>query len=430
MSSPALGEEQRAPSFSLLASATESFWTTVVLAASGAIAAGFSLILPRVLGPEEYGLFSNVQAVVLFALGFVTLGVADAVPRLVGPGGTGSSTPWTGIVTRVSSRVILPVAGVVAATAGYWYGWPLHVTLCALALLASTGVATLAGGIVRAETSPVLGLLLAQSWRFFSLPVVALVCWFPVRFTAYGALVALALAGVAGAVVGGGAVLRFGGGKVIPPEIARKLRTESRSFVGINASLALLGYLDQLIIPAALGLTALGQYAVTWWLVGTPFLLIQGGTGYALLPRLRRATDEGVISRTLRVQQAWLVGVSCLIAVAAATLLPRLLRSFYGDLYEVSAGLILAMVLCGLLRIAYAIPSSIVGAWGDAAALARLNRWGWPAAGVAAVCAWIGGATLGLTGVALGMAAGLAVRLAIAALLAREIRRARVREGR
>src|SRR5690606_34348173 len=85
----------------------------------------------------------------------------------------------------------------------------------------------------------------------------------------------------------------------------------------------------------------------------------------------------------------------------------------------ISGWTIAAIALGGWFRAAYALPSSVIGAWGDEQELAQLNRIGWAAAGLAVPCTWLGAVYGGLTGVAVGVAVGLGARMVAASVLAR-----------
>lgn len=400
--------------------AARPFWTIVALAVGGAAAALLNVVLARSLDPEHYGLVGNVQSVAMFALGFVTLGQADAVQRVLTPGQDPDSVPWGAIVNDVGFRTVLPVAVLVAVAAGLWYGWSTSVVLCALALLVGNGLAMMAGNAVRAAASPAVGQWIVQAGRIVSLAAVA-----PAASVLNGdlstthVLVIMAAAALVSAGLGLAAVHRPRHSYAIPDPLRRTLRREARTFVGINASLALLSYLDHLVVPAVLGTAAFGRYAAAWWLVGAPLLLLQAGIGFSLLPHLRRAGDAQTARHALVIQGSLLLAASTLTAVAAGALVAPFLDRLLGYDYVISGWTIAAIAICGWLRATYALPASIVGAWGDQRDLARLNRMGWAAAGLAIPCTCLGAVYGGLTGVAVGVAIGLGARMAAASVLAR-----------
>lgn len=400
--------------------AAQPFWTITALAVGGLAAALLNVILARNLSPDRYGLVSNVQSVAMFALGFVTLGKADAVQRILVPGQDPATVPWGAVVNDVAIRNVLPMAAVVALAAGLWYRWPPSAVLCAAGLLAGTGVATMAGNAIRAADSPAVGQWIVQAWRIVSLAAVgAAVIVLNGRMSTAHVLVILAVTALGAAGLGLAAVYRPHYPQAIPNTTRRALRSEGRTFVGINASLALLSYLDQLIVPAVLGMAAFGRYAAAWWIIGAPLLLLQAGIGFTLQPQLRRAADTRVARHALVVQGSLLLATSALTAVAAGGLAPLFLDRALGHDYVISGWTIAAIALGGWFRAAYALPSSVIGAWGDEQELAQLNRIGWAVAGLAVPCTWLGAVYGGLTGVAVGVAVGLGARMVAASVLAR-----------
>jgi len=390
-----------------------------VLSLGGAAVAGFNVLVARQLSPEQFGLLNLVQAVAFFGASFVSLGSSQAAPRLVSGEDTVSSVAWWDALKRVFWRAIVPTSIIGGIAAGLWYDWSLSVTAVVITLLAALGTATLGGNLLRSAARPIIGQFIVQFWRLaMAVAILLLLLLKSEAVTLESTLVLFIAMGGLALTVTVTSVRALGSHGPIDEAQWSGLRRDSRQFLWITLSLALLNYADRLVIPSVLTLEALAQYSAIWWLVGMPFKLFHSGIGFTLLPRLRRFAEPREARHLLYTHIAFV----CLIAISACVsmyfLTPWLVDILYEGKYSAPRGLVAAMLFLAVLLISYAIPSSMVGAWGDRRSLASLNMFGWPAAALALAGAWLGGNTWGLIGVVIGTSLGLALRLTGAILIA------------
>lgn len=377
--------------------------TAVILGLSGAGLAGANLILAGVLPTTEYAVFTLAIALGNLGYSLAPVGIDGVVTRRLLAAG-----PW--LLRRVV-HVSLLVALLVAVVGLLVYDLSLELAAMILVASAAGGAMTVAGAKLQSERRFGLSLALLQSPNIVLL-VAALMAvvgrvthaWPPVLISSAGLVVA--------AVYGWRVLLSEQAAK--PHDTAGFSWHEAFSFAGMNASGLLLLYMERLIIPRVLDLTALALYGVLGAIAGSLFRVLQMGVGYTLLPRLR-AADTVSERRHLMVYEAKLVGAIVLLgSVLIWFLTPPVEHLFLADKYHLPGALVLAAIVSGVAKIANAFTKSAASALADARELALVNALGWAAGAVALVAAFAG-ARWGLAGVLYGVSLGWFLR-AIAAL--------------
>jgi O-antigen/teichoic acid export membrane protein len=387
----------------------------------GAAAAGATnLLLAKFLSPSDFGLFALVQALVMFGAGFVALGAGDAVQRIVCT--TEQQTeriPWAAILYRITLRWICPTSLFVTMIAAVIYEWSSGIVLAAGGTMVALGSVQLAANILRAADHVLLGQLIMQLWRILLLMFVGAALVTGAILTAERVLMMLLIAGVLALTVAAWSVVIPSVRAPISPQLWQNIVGDARPFLGIGVSIAAFGYVDQMLIPLILSIDELGQYAVLWWIVGTPFVILQVGVGFALLPKIRRAGSEAEVRRTVNVYTRFAVLGTITAGALAVICTPVFVELLYSNKYATPVGLLGWLIALGSLRVLYAIPSSVLGARGDRSALQKLNRWGWISLISTAFSAWPLGTVWGTSGIAAALALGFGIRFAIAAHEAR-----------
>lgn len=393
--------------------AARQLWTSPALrvaavhAASGAAFALGNLLLARVLAPAEYGSFSLVVALLNVTVGLAPLGADGAVNRR-------TIDPGFRLFRRVAVSSVL-VGGVTAAIARWIY------PSLDRALLPLLWVAIAFGGL------NVVSAALFQSLHRFRVSLVLLqtvnlaVATAAVVTAATGlrrADVAVAFIGVAflfSAAYGWGRLRRQ---HRVPRERRdRYLWGESLSFVGLQASAALLSQLERLVAGRALGLAELATYSVLAAIGTSPFRMLRMGIGYTLLPRLRAAASARDRRRLVRRELITVASVVAVGSVAVWFLTPVLLDVIVPGKYVIPGVLLFAAIVTGVLKAGEAFPRGVVNALASPRELAWLNGVGWVAiaSGVAAA-AWA--ARWGLTGIVYGAGVGWIIRMSVSSVIA------------
>lgn len=372
--------------------------SVVVYGASGLGFAGANLILARVLPTAEYALFTLVIALVNLSFALAPGGVDGMVNRRHLEAGPSllRRTLGAGLVTGLIFLLI--------AASVYHLSAPL--LLVVFAATVGGGAMAVAGAQFQSEQRFGISLALTQSPNL-TLMVAALVvvvtgvneAQLPLAISALG----FVLAGV------------FGWWVLFRERAAKPHREtsfpwgEALSFAGLNAAGLVLVQLDRLIIPQVLPLHDLATYGVLAAIAGSLFRVLQMGTAYTLIPRLRAAASV-VERRRLIAHEAKLVSA---IVVAGSVVIwfvtPLVERYFLAGKYHLGGALLFAALFSGVAKVMNAFTKSTVTALATASELSIVNLFGWISVAVAVVAAILG-ARWGLTGVIYGVGLGWLMR--------------------
>lgn len=196
-----------------------------------------------------------------------------------------------------------------------------------------------------------------------------------------------------------------------PPPLKTFLR-ESIAGFGILLATQVLWQLERLVIPRTLSMEDLATFAVVAAIAGSPFRMLQIGVGHTLLPGLRACRTRQDISRLMRHEGGIVFGAAAASIVAVFIVTPFIADHFLAGRYDISMGLLIAVVVTGLVKVINGFVSAIVQALGSTAALAKFNVLTWIGLVAGAACAIYGG-RYGITGVVYGVGiAWLAMSLA------------------
>ena len=372
--------------------------SVVIYGASGLGFAGANLILARVLPTAEYALFTLVIALVNLSFALAPGGVDGMVNRRhleAGPSVL-KRTLAAGLVTGLIFLLI----------AGFVYHLSVSMLLVVFAATLGGGAMTVAGAQFQSEQRFGISLALTQSPNL-TLMVAALVVVVMGIKEARLPLAISALGFVLAGVIGWWVLFRERAAK--PYRETGFPWGEALSFAGLNATGLLLVQLDRLIIPQVLPLHDLATYGVLAAIAGSLFRVLQMGTAYTLLPRLRAAASV-VERRRLIAHEASLVSA---IVVAGSVVIwfvtPLVERHFLAGKYHLGGALLFAALFSGVAKVMNAFTKSTVTALATAGELSIVNLLGWVSVAVAVVAAILG-ARWGLTGVIYGVGLGWLMR--------------------
>lgn len=372
--------------------------TAVVYGAGGLGFTGANLILARVLPAAEYALLTLVVALVNLGYALAPMGVDGVVNRRhleAGP--------------QLLSRVLVfsLLMGLGFAVLGA-VAYQMSLGLVAMILLSITagGGLQVASAKFQSEQryGPSLGLL--QSNNLILLLAALVTVAAGVR-EAWPALLVSTLGWVGAAGWGWSVLLRERHAK--PHGEVQFSMSEALSYAGVQATGLILIQLERLVLPHVLPLRDLATFGVLTAIVGSLFRILQMGTAFTLVPRLR-ATPDVHQQRRLVAKEARLVSGVVLLGCATIWIATPLVdRWFLAGKYHLASSLILATLVSGVVKIFNAFTKSTAAALADPRELSVLNILGWISLGIGLAGAVIG-AHWGLAGVIYGVGAGWLVR--------------------
>jgi O-antigen/teichoic acid export membrane protein len=370
----------------------------VMYGASGACFAGANLLLAYELSHQEYALFTLVLALVNLAAFASPVGLdALVLRRRLEPG-----PPLLRRLLLASSVVALlfVLVGDVVYHLAPW--------LLVVVAVSSIGgaVMAVAGARLQSEQRFGLALSLTQSPNVV-LMVAALAAWTQGWKAAWPALFIFALGYATAAIVAWNIVRRghaFERGAAGPFPWG-----EALALAGLDASGLLLVQLDRLVIPWLLPLSALALFGVLAAIAGSVFRVLQMGVGYSLIPRLRAA--ESVEQRRHLVRHEMVLVTALMVAGALAVwvAVPLVQRFLLHDKYELTAPLVLAVLVAGVAKVLNAFARALVAGLALPNEVATVNLFGWVSVAVA-IAAAVVGARWGLAGVIYGVGLGWLIR--------------------
>ncbi len=380
--------------------------TAVVYGAGGLGFTGANLILARVLPPAEYALLTLVVALVNLGYALAPMGVDGIVNRRhleAGP--------------RLLTRVLLfgLFMGLGFATLGA-VAYQMSLGLVAMILLSiiAGGGLQVASAKFQSEQRYGPSLALLQSNNLVLLLAALVTVAAGVR-EAWPALLVSTLGWVGVAGWGWAVLLRERHAK--PHGEVQFSMGEALSYAGVQATGLILIQLERLVLPHVLPLRDLATFGVLTAIVGSLFRVLQMGTAFTLVPRLRAAQDVHQ-RRRLVVKEARLVsGVVLLGSAAIWIATPLVERWFLAGKYHLAGSLILATLVSGVVKIFNAFTKSTAAALADPRELSLLNILGWISLGIGLAGAVVG-ARWGLAGVIYGVGVGWLVRAVTALFIA------------
>ncbi len=135
--------------------------------------------------------------------------------------------------------------------------------------------------------------------------------------------------------------------------------------------------IERLMIPKLLALEDLATFAVLAAIVISPFRLLQMSVARTLVPRLRNAMTISARRRLLIHEAAIVHGMALVGCAAIWYLMPVLSDWVLRAKYHFSAGLMLAAIASGLIRVLSGFANAAVTALASSQRLAVWNLWSW-----------------------------------------------------
>lgn len=362
-------------------------------------------ILARSLAKPDVGLVSLVLGIVPLLSTLATLGQDSAIVRFM----ASSRAPYD--VRSYLRRILLMVTplGIAAGLAadGFYRLAGLAAVVMVVLVVAQSAV-TIVSSALRGRHRYELAMLAAWSPAMVSTVLLALL-QASGRLTPASALWAylLAFSGCALALTGASGLRQAPGATPVPPSVVR----DGFFFFGLSLSFSVMVGMDKLIVGKLMTYSDLAVYA-TVFAVMKGFDFLFHAVNFVMMPW---------VSRVSTVRIARYNAAIAAVAVPAACLYIAFgddaVRLLYGGKYDQGIYLIAPFMLSGIIKLFYAVPSSIIGGRLPRSAL---RTFLWFSAGaivfnIAIEIALI--RAMGLAGAALATAAAWATRYAGAALI-------------
>jgi O-antigen/teichoic acid export membrane protein len=175
--------------------------------------------------------------------------------------------------------------------------------------------------------------------------------------------------------------------------------------------------LERLLLVPIVGVHELALFGVVAALVGSPFRMLQSAVLFTLMPALRATNTVQERRRLLRREILVVTG-----AIAAGSLVlwivaPPLAHWFLAGRYDLSAALMTAALVSGVLKVFSAFATGTVMALAQGRNLRALSAISWTAIGLSVTAAFWA-APWGLIGVLYGISVGWLFRSLVATWMA------------
>ncbi len=370
---------------------------------------GFALaniLLARVLVSSEFGALSLFLALIQLGLTLGPFGLdlsinrhrLDATPELRN----------AGFMTSLASGLLI------ACAAWFLYGVEAGMLTCILIASIASSFNRFGTAILQTQQRFAFSLLLGQIHNYVLLLAVP-VLWLTRRDEALPIAMMIATSYLITCVVGWRASRRIRLGTGESPPLRNFVR-ESIAGFGILLATQVLWQLERLVIPRTLTMEDLATFAVVAAIAGSPFRMLQIGAGHTLLPGLRACRRREDIRRLMKHEGTIIFGAAGASVLAVVIVTPWIAERFLMGRYDISAALIAAVILTGLVKVCNGFVGAIVQAFGSTAVLAKFNVMTWVGLLAGAACAAYG-ARYGVVGVVYGVGvAWLAMSLAAGVL--------------
>ncbi len=360
---------------------------------SGAAFAVGNLLLARQMRVEDYARLSLAIALFIVVSQVATLGHSQVALRERLHAGRGL------LLHLLIAGVLLGVLA--AALEGLTQGLALDSALLVLAIACGTLIWVSGSALLREGRKDRAFLVqTAPDWVLLALGLAALV--FP-RWSSRHALEAYCLAVSALAVVAWWVHRAATRDTVAGAPVPLRLMASTTAIV---AGSVLVIQLERLAVGFLLDAPALAMFSVLASIAVFPFRLVTAGTGFVLVPGLRRLADDlpgrqRLVRRELQVIGAVLAATTLLLCLVA----PAVASWITAGRYAPTRWLVLAACLAGAAKVCHGIPRAIITACGSDRQMEGLSRYLWLGISLSLVGA-LAGAQAGLIGVLCGIAAG------------------------
>ncbi|MCA1824000.1 MAG: hypothetical protein ABR520_10275 [Mycobacteriales bacterium] len=320
------------------------------------------IVLPHRTSPETFGRYQFVRQLAPLVVVFGLLGVDQVIARSY-YGERADRVAWLPLLPRLARAT-----AVVAAVFCGLSMWRLHLPLAYGAATAFSALALvvseLTAGYLRAAGSYALAAFVQQGYRILLGVFLMLLAAF--RLASPGrVVVALVSAPAIVAVMAARALWR----QSLRAENVEQPHYESMRRIGIPIALAVLGlgamdWVDQAALALRTGgLSAGGIYTSAKIPLSFPAIAVASIVGFAALPEVAKRLAKVAERRIWWISVFLAAGASC--AINGAVLAVYVSEGHRVLAYPVSNATALLLVAAGASRLAYVLPSAVLGAAGS-----------------------------------------------------------------
>jgi O-antigen/teichoic acid export membrane protein len=384
-----------------------SLRVAVAFGLGGAAFAGGNLILARALPAQQYGVLTLIIGLISVSSQIAPLGIDLIVTRR----GLrlGRHLRHAALASSILSALVTAAIG-----AGV-YDLPLTLALCVFVATAAAGMSQSAAAHFQSQRQfkASVPLLQASNWVLVPIGAVTVVAG---EMTATLPSVLIAVAGLAVGIAGWVWVIKRDDGADAATTVAGLWR-EALSLMTLLAAVSVFLNLERLVLPATVGIEDLAVFGVLAALVGSPYRVIQAAIGFTVVPRLRDA--KSIAERRQLLRQECLI-ISAVIVpgtMAIWFLAPPLAHWLLAGRYVLSASLMAATLISGILKVAAAAGTATVTALAPESGVRLLSSASWGCIALA-VAASFTASRWGLVGVIYAVSLGWVLRCVIAAWIA------------
>jgi O-antigen/teichoic acid export membrane protein len=368
-----------------------------------------NLLLARELPAPEFGQLALAIAVYNLFIWLAPLGTDQVLLRR-------SLDPGPRLLLRVLASCSVIAAIAVLATSAI-YALPARLTLLLGAAVMGGGLAMAGGMGLRRHGWTTLPLA-ATNVASWSLLMTGMLGFVVALSSAIQPLIILAIAAAIAAVLTWGAFIRHGRLPGAEEDIVP--RGEALSLMIAAAAGALLVQVERFVIPHVLDYESLAIFTVLASVAIFPFRLLRSGSSFALVPRLRAASESSA-RFTLLIAEGRALAVTLLFAsVLVVALAPSVAAILTDGRYRLDRLMLLAACFNGIAKLLESLPQSAVVACGTTPEVRRLSWMSWLNIVACILGAWLG-ARWGLMGLIWGSAIGCVIGTVPSALLARKV---------
>jgi len=393
---------------------SDSLRAAIGFAAGGAGFAAGNIILAKVLTPASFGVVSLALVFNQLGLNFGPLGLEVVTNRH-----RFRASGHLGFLVFRSSTII---AAILAVIASYYYQLPNAVVALLFVMAIACAVNRIGVALFQGENRLSVAMVLLQIHNYVLL-LAALLAVVLSQTNEVFVVSVITVGYVASMIVGWWLAHHrlLAGRQEVDPRLALK---EGLAALGIGVAVQLLWQIERLAIPKVGSIEMLGTYAVLAAVAGSPFRMIQIGTGFSLLPRLRSVTTAGA-ARAVLVRESstalLMIAASIIVVLVAA---PFIFNTLLEGKYPIGTNLIIASFVIGVAKVCESFSTTVVSACGTRRHLATISVLGWLCVAVA-IGGVIVGSRFGLVGILYGVGAAWALLAASGGYLATHCFRAR-----
>jgi O-antigen/teichoic acid export membrane protein len=383
-------------------------WSTLMFGASGLFVTVANVVWARTLPTTTYALVS------------LWLAIWNSAFRLAPFGANLEVVRNDGLVTSTTIRQVWQTSigtGVVTGLAvGLTYDMPLAAGVALGVATAAGGIVTYASAALQARRRYIPSLVVMHSLNYITLLVaIGTVVADVVDFGTIAVALTVCALFVLWYSIGALERLRS---EPAPGGAVASLRRLWPLLV-IAASYEWMMTSDRLVTPLLLSLEDLAHLSVLLALVGPPFKLMEMSVAYTVLPELKAAEGSGRVSKAMWHQALVTTVLSVAASAALLVVIGPLSYLLFGEKFHSPPGLVIAVILAGLARVAQSFTNAAATALVPERNLPMVAHYGVVGSALLVVGA-VAGARWGLQGVIYGTMFGSLFRAVAFGMLVRQ----------